>query len=340
MLRLLLSSVLACLTWAPTSVVAARQIDPALLRPNLIEVTPGRRLHFACIGEGSPTIIFEQGGEGWIANWREIQSEAASISRTCFYDRAGFGLSDPPVEPVTALEVTNHLHRLLNAAGIEQPGVLVGHSIGGFYASVYANRFPEQVSGMVLIEPGFDGQFAPSSAKQRRLEQRAMRAGEEGLRRCAELARQKTLSAEQTHGCFGLPAGLSAEENAYLVRMLTRPAWYEAVLSQSESFFPSGEDLDSLSWRQERVTRRDFAELPLVVLTAENAPREGVQDDETYAESAQHWKNGHRRLAGRSVRGEWIEVPRSGHFVQLDRPDVVLEAIRRVVRQAKSQRGP
>lgn len=197
--RPFLLSVMACLALAPCLAAGAQETDRTLLRPNLIEVAHGRRLHFACVGEGSPTIVFEQGGEGWIVNWRKVQEEAARISRTCFYDRAGFGLSDPAEDPVTGNNVTDDLKSLLVAAHVAEPVVLVGHSIGGFYATLFADRFPQSVAGLVLIEPGFDGQFGPSSPRQRRQEQGAMRAGAEGLRNCAELARRNNLSPEQTH---------------------------------------------------------------------------------------------------------------------------------------------
>jgi len=311
--------------------------DPRLLRPNLMEVAPGRRLHLACVGSGSPTIVFEQGGEGWIVNWRKIQAQAAGLSRTCFYDRAGFGLSDPPKDAVTGINVTDDLQRLLRAAGVHDPIVLVGHSIGGFYATLFADRFPQQVAGLVLIEPGFDGQFAPSSARQRRREQRAMREGGDRLRACADFARRNGLSRDQTHGCFGLPPDLTPDEASYVVQMFTRPYWYEAETNQSDNYFPTGEELDSPSWRQERLARREFGDLPLVVLTAETAPREGVQSDKAYAESTQRWKEGHQRLARRSTRGEWVQVDNSGHFIQLDQPEAVLGAIRRVLDEVRGR---
>lgn len=337
---LVLPLMLAALLGAQPGRSGTVSTDPRLLRPNLVEVAPGRHLHFACVGQGSPTLVFEQGGEGSIANWRRIQAGASAITRACFYDRAGFGFSDPPEAPITAVSVTDDLRTLLRNAEIDGPIVLVGHSIGGFYATMYADRFPEQVTGLVLIEPGFAGQFNPSSSEQRRREQENMLRGGARLRACAALARQGKLSRDNPEGCFGLPSDLTADEAAYVTHMFTQPVWYESVVSQSESYFPSGDLDDSPSWRQEREARRHFGDMPLVVLTAAVAPREDVQDDAAFAEASERWRNGHKELATRSARGEWIMVPEAEHFIQLDEPAVVLDAIRRVVEMARSSVEP
>ena len=314
-------------------------MDLSLLKPNLVEVELGRRLHMACTGKGSPTIVFEQGGEGSIANWRRVQAQASSISRTCFYDRAGFGLSDPPKDPVDGIHVTDDLRRLLLAADIRGPVVLVGHSIGGFYATLYADRFPQQVAGLVLVDPGFAGQWAPSG-RQRRRELQHMAKGGQRLKACAELARQGALSADAPQGCFSLAADLSPTEADYVLKGFTRPSWYEAEVDQSNNYFPSGAEAESLSWRQERLARRQFGDMPMVVLSAQTPPREPVQNDKAYAEASQRWKEGHRRLAARSTRGEWREVAGSTHFIQLDQPQAVVEAIQKVVGEARESAAP
>ncbi|MFP5296925.1 MAG: alpha/beta fold hydrolase, partial [Alphaproteobacteria bacterium] len=90
-------------------------LDGRLAEPHLVEIEDGRRLNFFCIGEGAPVVLFEQGGEGNIANWKAVQPAISALTRTCFYDRAGFGYSDPPAEAVTALSVTDDLRALLKA---------------------------------------------------------------------------------------------------------------------------------------------------------------------------------------------------------------------------------
>src|SRR3990167_405175 len=96
-----------------------RSRDARLSAPNFVEVGAGRRLNVFCIGEGSPTVVFEQGGEGNIANWKAVQPPISAVTRTCFYDRAGFGYSDPPEKAVTALNVTDDFRALLQAENIQ-----------------------------------------------------------------------------------------------------------------------------------------------------------------------------------------------------------------------------
>ncbi len=311
-------------------------LQPEILQPHLFDVGGGRRLNMTCVGEGSPTVVFEQGGEGSLVNWRRVQKPISAMTRTCFYDRAGFGFSDPPAGPVTGLDVTDDLRALLTAADVDGPIILVGHSIGGFYATLYADRFFEDVVGLVLIEPGFAGQFDPASLTQRRREQAAIAEGYDWLSGCADLARAGRLTREDPQGCFRLGGDRTGAETAYLLRMHTRPHWYEAEASQSHSYFPAGDE-EPESWRQERLARRSFDALPMRVLSAEVVAREQVQDDAAHAAFVVHWRAGHQALAARSTRGTMETVAGAGHFIQLDKPDVVIDAVRRVLEQARHE---
>jgi pimeloyl-ACP methyl ester carboxylesterase len=306
----------------------AASINPQLLKPNLVEVEPGRHLHFACVGKGPRTVVFEQGEDGSIASWRKVQGAVEGFARTCVYDRAGFGLSDPPKDPISGITVSEDLRRALRVAGVDGPVVLVGHSIGGLYALMFADRFPQQVAGLVLVDAGFPGQFTASTPKQARREQQAMVKRDAGYLQCGALARQGQLSAANPQGCFQVPPDLSPEEAAYYTQMMTRPDWYESEVAQTSSYVPRQGEAESLSWRQERLARRELS-VPLVVLSSAAPPRLGGQNDKAYAEYSSRWRAGQQALAKRSAKGEWIEAP--GSDVQLDQPQVVVAAVKRVV---------
>jgi pimeloyl-ACP methyl ester carboxylesterase len=114
----------------------------------------GRSLYLHCEGSGSPTILLESDLQQASSSWDLLLPEIAGISRVCSYDRAGMGLSDlPPTGPRTISSVAADLHALLTAAGISGPLVLVGDQIGSTFVRFYASVHPEDVAGIVLINP-------------------------------------------------------------------------------------------------------------------------------------------------------------------------------------------
>lgn len=264
-----------------------------------------------------------------IFNWAKVQPAISRMSRSCFYDRGGFGWSDPPRYPVTALSVTDDLHTLLHHAGIDGPIVLVGHSIGGFYATVYADRFPMQVVGLVLVDPGFIGQnVAPSVGDQANT-----RLGESYLLRCAELARTGKLTAANLSEkrCFPLPADASgAEERRYALHAITRPHWYQAEHSQSVNYFTGDEQL-SVSQQQARDVARPLRDLPLIILSRERFAGAAWRTSEENRLAFDRWRSGQATVAARSSRGRFVVVPGSGHFIQKDKPEAVIDAVREVL---------
>jgi len=112
----------------------------------------GYRLHLHCTGSGSPTVVLTSGLGESSANWARIAPAVAGTTRVCAYDRAGQGWSEDAPSQQDGLQAAADLHTLLDRAGEHGPYVLVGHSIGGDHAMVYASRYPEQVAGVVLLD--------------------------------------------------------------------------------------------------------------------------------------------------------------------------------------------
>jgi len=112
-------------------------------------------MYLQCLGTGGrmPTVIFESGGGGSSAEWMPVQDALGATIRSCAYDRAGLGKSEPGPGPRTLAQETFELHALLSAAKVGGPYVLVGQSIGGVSVRLYAQQFAADVAGVVLVDP-------------------------------------------------------------------------------------------------------------------------------------------------------------------------------------------
>jgi len=319
----------------PTNANSRETIGSAgSLKGDLIDIGGARHLNLVCAGKGSPTVVFLQGLGGGITAWRKVREPVSSITRTCFYDRAGFGYSEPSNQPSTANNVTNDLHALLYAAGITDRVVLVGHSLGGLFATLYTDKYEKEVAGLVLIDPSLSNQFDYVPPKAMNL----MRADEiqflETLKACQSLAKKGQLSGDENHNCFHLPPNLTPDVVEYLSHQGTNPFYYASGISEIENFFPVKQWV-SIDGSEEMKSHRSFGNKPLVVLTAGVASHDSRMSDADNAKLAEYWKLGHEALAARSTRGKSIIVPQSRHDIQADRPEAVIEAIRKVIFQVR-----
>lgn len=113
----------------------------------------GHRLETLTSGEGTPPVVFEAGFIGGLHWMRSLQDAIAQKTMTVAYNRAGLGASDPGPEPRDAIRIADELRALLKALNVKGPVILVGHSFGGLYARVYAHRHPDDVVGLLLLDP-------------------------------------------------------------------------------------------------------------------------------------------------------------------------------------------
>jgi pimeloyl-ACP methyl ester carboxylesterase len=124
----------------------------------IVEIGRGRTLYLQCLGSGSPTVVLEAGFGGDTFQWQDVQPRLGRVTRTCAYDRAGFGRSIARPGVHDARDEIDDLKRLLEGAHIEPPYVLVGHSYGGVLVRVFAHLHPTETAGLVLIDTmGRDG---------------------------------------------------------------------------------------------------------------------------------------------------------------------------------------
>src|ERR671913_410302 len=133
--------------------IATERAERAYPPPGEMVDVGGYSLHINCVGQGSPTVVLDAGSGGFSAQWVRVQREVSDTTRVCAYDRAGMGWSEMGPEPRDARQVSRELHTLLTKSCIRQgPYVVVGHSFGGLYMQTYADRYPEEVAGVALVD--------------------------------------------------------------------------------------------------------------------------------------------------------------------------------------------
>jgi pimeloyl-ACP methyl ester carboxylesterase len=200
------------------------------MRGELVDIG-GRRLHLIRQGaEGAvATVLFEAGAFGFSADWGVVQDKVAARGlHAVSYDRAGLGLSDPGPEPRDGLAVMSDLEALLKAAGESGPFVLVGHSMAGLYLRLFANRNPQRVLGLVLVDAA-----TPESA-----DTPAVRKFVVGFHRASQLASlgaQAGLYAPLAGTWFGDKIGLTPQASAEKRRAFASPRhnrWAAAEVGQ------------------------------------------------------------------------------------------------------------
>lgn len=117
----------------------------------------GHQLRMLLSGQGIPTVVFETGGSGAaggpLEGWEKVQPEVSKFTSTVAYDRAGIGWSKPGPAPRDARQIARELHTALRNAHTMPPYVLVGHSFGGPLNRVFAGMYPDEIVGLVLVDP-------------------------------------------------------------------------------------------------------------------------------------------------------------------------------------------
>ncbi len=300
--------------------VAARDYPP---RGALVDIG-GRRMHLDCRGTGSPTVVFESGLDtnGTLA-WARVQDAIASTTRACSYDRAGIMWSDPRKTPVDAEAVADDLHATLAGAGITGPLVMVGHSLGGPLMMTYVRKYGANVAGLVFVDASHPDQVA-----------RMTRLGFPDLGKVAGLfgwidaltwTGAQRLVVQPPYP--GAPASTTGATTAYMAKSL------HAVRLEAEALprmFAQGGELRTLGDRPTIVLTstkpRTPGDLKMLGITSATDRRVQAEWVVMQAEEA-HW----------STRGRQILVPDASHYIQFDRPDLVIAAVDEVVGQVRGR---
>jgi pimeloyl-ACP methyl ester carboxylesterase len=265
--------------------------------PGILVNVDGYKMHIYCMGEGSPTVILDHAGGGSSVDWSLIQPKLAAHTRVCAYDRAGYGWSDYRPVPRTLATQVNELHAVLRGANEPGPYIFVGHSYGARVARVFAANYPDEIAGMVLMDPGWlydDPRYPPETKSHLESDIKMSRTG----RRLAPFGLVRLLQPMLANPTFDL-----SEEARLASASFTATSRYWRSLNDQM------EVVSTIFKEEHQVTT--LGEIPLLVLNS------------TVPEDASHqvWREANREMAGLSSNGRYREIPGATHFSLVYRQD-------------------
>lgn len=295
----------------------------------LVTIDGGRKLNIWLAGEGSPAVILAPGFMTLTADWSRVQPALARTTQVVSYDHAGQGFSDPGPLPRSPRRSAADLKAALSAAGVGPPYVLVGLSMGNFEVRHYAHLYRDEVVGMVLVDPSFDG-MAEQMLKATPSDQAWIEGPLSHLRRCEAAARAGDLrpGTEAYAACaFHPQRDLSNTLNTAYHAMSLRTSYWSSLASEYEAAIGR----ESGDWWP-------LGDLPLIVLSA-GARERNLSLPVEEAEAVEGvWAKGHERLAALSSKGARRIVPGSKHGIHWDRPQAVIAAVLEVFEETRADR--
>jgi pimeloyl-ACP methyl ester carboxylesterase len=306
---------------------ASQQTPDSYAQPGeRVTITPGRTLNLRCSGKGSRTVLLEAGGNADSTVWFRVQPLLAGRARVCAYDRAGYGFSDEGPLPRSVQASVDDLHALVTTAKLRKPLVLVGHSLGSNIVRRYAQQHPDDVAGLVLVDPPEQGADAQLPSQWKRDGEAARMQRNAFLDACAKAAGDGTLGEPDgpLAACLRAPpAWQSAAVAAAARASKLKPAYWRTLRSELDG--------NTAVFADPVPSNETYGAIPVIVLTA---PQDfaGLPDDVRQAMQAAREQT-QARLAESSSRAKRITVTDTSHDIQLDQPQAVADAVSSVLAQ-------
>jgi len=313
---LLLVVLILSLVTLTAGAIAKSNLAKQYPAPGQLVDVGGYKMHINCTGQGSPTVILEAGMGYYSLFWANVQPEVARFTRVCSYDRAGYGWSELGPHPRTANAEMEELHTLLVNANVQGPYVLVGHSLGGMLVRVYAHNYSGEVVGMVLVD-SYHEERPIRNPELTKLNQDAA-----GQFRIFALLSSTGIMALAPHTIPN--PGLPDDAYEQLQAITATTGYFEMFLAESNAVEESSAEVRAL-----KITR--FGNMPLIVLSA---GRQETIASLSAAENQHLWEemqSQQSELAALSSDSKQIIAEQSGHFIQLDQPELVIDAIRQMI---------
>lgn len=281
----------------------------------------GFRLHLYCTGKKEgPTVVLESGLGSHSLDWALVQSSVSEFARVCSYDRAGYGWSEESPNERSSTNMVEELHTLLKKSGVPGPYILVGHSLGGANARLYASRYPTEVAGVILVDAAHEDQFDKMPKASLPNETVMLLMSRLGIIRLISHTSQYDSSMQKVFG--KLPLGIQEMRKAHVLATKNVKTSLRELSTLQKSLSQLKEDGGQLG------------DKPLIVISATQVvPMEGTgltqeEIDNFHPTMLKLQKD----LLKNSSQSSQVFAD-SDHNVPLHEPDVIVKAIQSVIDQ-------
>ncbi|MCU0226071.1 MAG: alpha/beta hydrolase [Bryobacterales bacterium] len=299
----------------------ARRLPP----PGTVVTVLGQPLHYHEAGNGEPTVVLEAGISASSLSWARVMPRLAPHARVIAYDRGGLAWSGAAGHARVASRLVEELHALLEVASVRGPVLLVGHSYGGLLALLFACRYRERVAGVVLVDSVPRVDWRPLQPAQQLRLNHGIRLALRGAL-LAKLGVVRLALALMMGGARRFPRAIAKASSGRAtsaierligeVRKLPEELWpaVRAHWCVPKTFLSMASHFENLPESVEEYSREAFPpHVPLTVLSAESAHAEAIEE--------------HAADSRMSLVGTHRVVPGSGHWIHLDQPDAVVDAV-------------
>lgn len=291
-------------------------------------------MHVSRTGNGSPHVILEAGIAASSINFRPLQASLAELITVYSYDRAGFGWSTAESRSCTLSRITDDLHTLLQRMHVPAPYILVGHSFAGYITRAYANRFPDELAGLVLVDPLTPEEWMTPTSRQRWSLRGGIWFSRAGgvlaslgiVRFCLWLLqRGNSKTPKSVLAIFGPKAtetvGRILRELLKLppeaVRVIrarwSTPKFFWSMAAYIKSLPKCAAELQGLQYPRH---------IPVTVISGSHQPQVRL--------------NEHAAIAAHSLHGRHIIAEKSRHWIHLDQPELIVEAVQQMIASTRA----
>ena len=292
----------------------------------------GHKLHLNIKGNGSPSVIFENGSADFSFVWSLVQPEVTRFTKTVSYDRAGYAWSEPGPTPRTSKQICFELHAALQSAGIKAPYILVGQSFGGFLVRAFARYYPNEVTGMVLVDAvQEDERIFMGSDTPKRIRQFAQGRLLPPVKTFFKPV-TTTIEASALDSTIEFPLNkLSPVLQQLQIWAQSQPSYRDAAMAEMDW---SPEDVADMHKNKDKLSYK-LGNIPLIVLTKGNGGYDGRTDS---AELENERLKLQGELVHLSKNSKHNIDKNSGHNIHLEDPVIVINAIKEIFWSIKNNK--